>query len=73
MYEPDQENTTFIMNQGLYCYNVMPFGLKNTRAIYQMLVNRIFADLLGKSMEVFMDDVRFCALGLDIFDVFTTF
>ena len=28
MYSDDQEKMAFITSQGLYCYNVMPFGLK---------------------------------------------
>ena len=27
MHPGDQEKIAFITNQGLYCYNVMPFGL----------------------------------------------
>ena len=30
----NEEKTTFITNQGLYYYLVMPFGLKNARASY---------------------------------------
>ena len=32
--QEDQEKTAFITSQGLYCYKVMPFGLKNAGAIY---------------------------------------
>ena len=39
----DQEKTSFVMSQGLLCYKVMPFGLKNVGATYQRLVNKMFA------------------------------
>ena len=35
----------------------MPFGLKNTGATYQKLVNGMFRDLIGKSVEVYIDDM----------------
>ncbi|KAM2192050.1 hypothetical protein ACFX1Q_027784 [Malus domestica] len=54
---PDQEHTAFTTDRGLYCYKVMPFGLKNVRATYQRLVNSIFAEHIGKSMEVYVDDM----------------
>ena len=51
--DPDnQEKTSFITRQGTYCYRVMPFGLKNTEATYQRLVNRMFQKQIGTSMEV---------------------
>ncbi|KAL5581043.1 hypothetical protein UlMin_013485 [Ulmus minor] len=51
MHEEDQEHTAFLTNQGLYCYKVMPFGLKNVGATYQRLVNKMFKDQIGKTME----------------------
>ena len=39
MNPEDQEKTSFITKKGIYCYKVMPFGLKNAGATYQRLVN----------------------------------
>ncbi|KAI5325535.1 hypothetical protein L3X38_034609 [Prunus dulcis] len=57
MHPPDSEHTAFITDKGLYCYNVMPFGLKNAGATYQRLVNKIFAGYIGNIMEVYVDDM----------------
>ncbi|KAM1610288.1 hypothetical protein ACFXTN_020705 [Malus domestica] len=57
MNHPDQEHTTFTTDRGLYCYKVMPFGLKNAVATYQRLVNSMFAEQIGKNMEVYVDDM----------------
>ena len=43
MAEEDQEKTTFNTSQRLSYYKVMPFGLKNAKATYQRLVNKIFS------------------------------
>ena len=53
----DQEKTTFISERGLYYYTIMPFGLTNAGATYQRLVNKMFWDQLGKTMEVYIDDM----------------
>ncbi|XP_077236546.1 uncharacterized protein LOC143878110 [Tasmannia lanceolata] len=42
---------------GTYCYRVMPFGLKNTGATYQRLVNKLFRNQIGRNMEVYVDDM----------------
>ena len=42
---------------GLYCYKVMPFGLKNAGATYQRLVTKMFRDEIGKSMEIYVDNM----------------
>ena len=57
MDEEDQEKTAFITSQGLYCYKVMPFGLKNARATYQRLVNKMFNKQIGRNKEVYVDDI----------------
>lgn len=41
----------------LYCYKVMPLGLKDTRVTYHRLVTKMFRDEIGKSMEVYVDDM----------------
>ena len=57
MHPDDQEKTSFITERGIFSYKVMPFGLKNARATYQHLVNKMFHDLLGRTMEVYIDDM----------------
>ena len=57
MAEEDQEKTAFITSQGLYCYKVMPFKLKNAGATYQRLVNKMFNRQIGRNMEVYVDDI----------------
>ncbi|CAA0842106.1 Unknown protein, partial [Striga hermonthica] len=53
----DSEHTSFYSARGLYCYTMMPFGLKNAGATYQRLVNKTFANLIGHTMEVYVDDM----------------
>ena len=57
MHSLDIEKTTFITPYGLYCYDVMLFGLKNSRVTYQRLVTKIFRPLLGNTMETYIDDM----------------
>lgn len=47
----------FITDRGLYCYEVMPFRLKNTRAAYQRLVNEIFKNQIRRNVKVYVDDM----------------
>ena len=53
----DQEKTSFVMEQGTYCYQVMLFGLKNAEAAYQRIMNKMFQKQIGASMEVYIDDM----------------
>lgn len=53
----DKKKTSFITDQGLYCYQVMPFGLKNAKETYQRLMNLMFKKQIGRNMEVFIYDL----------------
>ena len=57
MEEANQEKTSFVTSQGLFYYKVMPFRLKNTRATYQRLMNKIFAHQVGRNVQVYVDDI----------------
>ena len=57
MDKVDQEKTSFVTSQGLFCYKVMPFGLKNAGATYQRLVNHMFRSQIGRNVEVYVDDM----------------
>ncbi|XP_027168007.1 uncharacterized protein LOC113767998 [Coffea eugenioides] len=57
MAEEDRDKTSFITEEGTYCYRTMPFGLKNAGATYQRLVNKLFQNQVGRSMEVYVDDM----------------
>ena len=57
IHSPDAEKTAFTTPHGLFCYNVMPFGLKNVGATYQRLVTKMFRPLPGKTIEVYIDDM----------------
>ena len=53
----DQEKTAFVTPTGNYHYKVMSFGLKNARSTYQRMMTRMFEPQLGKSIEIYVDDM----------------
>ena len=57
MKESDQEKTSFVTSQRLFCYKVIPFGLKNAGATYQRLMNKMFAHQIGRNVQVYVDDI----------------
>ena len=57
MHVPNEDHISFITDLDLYCYKGMPFGLKNAGAPYQRLVNKMFAEHIGRTMEVYVDDM----------------
>uniref|UniRef100_A0A2N9G7V6 Uncharacterized protein n=1 Tax=Fagus sylvatica TaxID=28930 RepID=A0A2N9G7V6_FAGSY len=57
MAHSDQEKTAFITPKGVYCYRVMPFGLKNAGATNQRMVTGMFGHVIGKTVEAYIDDM----------------
>ncbi|GKB81209.1 reverse transcriptase domain-containing protein [Tanacetum coccineum] len=57
MAKEDEEKTSLIVSQGIFCYSKMPFGLKNAGATYQHLVDKAFKKQIGKNLEVYVDDL----------------
>ena len=54
---PPNPHGPFITPHGFYCYKVMSFKLKNVGATYQRLMTKIFKPLLGRTVEVYIDDI----------------
>jgi hypothetical protein len=59
MVEEDASKTGFICSGfiGLFKWVVMTFGLKNADATYQRAMSLIFHELLGNTVEVYIDDI----------------
>ena len=51
------EKTTFITQWGIFCYKVMPFGLKNTGVTYQSAMVALFHDMIHHMIKVYIDDM----------------
>ncbi|CAH9081194.1 unnamed protein product, partial [Cuscuta europaea] len=55
MHKDDAEKTAFITLEGIFCYLVMAFNLKNSGATYTRMVARVFQAVLGRTMEAYVD------------------
>ena len=53
----DQEKIAFVTPTRNYHYKVMLFDLKNARSTYQMMMTSMFKPQLGKSIEIYVDDM----------------
>ena len=57
MKEFDQLATSFITPLGSFCYVMMLFDLKNAGATYQHCMLKCFGDLIGRTIEAYVDDI----------------
>ena len=56
--EEDRWKAAFITNEGLFEPTVMFFGLTNSPATFQTMMNTIFRDLIdGGSVTIYMDNI----------------
>ena len=53
----DREKSAFITGNGLFEFNVMPFGLCNGPATFQRLMTSILAGLQWRTCVVYLDDI----------------
>ncbi|KAK4397559.1 Transposon Tf2-12 polyprotein [Sesamum angolense] len=57
MIPTDKELMAFRTPKGIYCYKVMPFGLKNAGPTCQRAMQRNFDDMLHKNVKCYIDDL----------------
>jgi hypothetical protein len=53
----DKEKIAFITPYGVFCYQVMPFGLKNAGATYQRMMQNCLGSQIGRNIQVYIDDM----------------
>jgi Reverse transcriptase (RNA-dependent DNA polymerase) len=57
MAPEDEKYIAFCTPIDIYCYKVMPYGLKNAGTTYQRAMTKIFDDMIHKIVECYMDDL----------------
>ncbi len=55
--EGDEWKTAFNTHTGQFEYLVMPFGLSNSPAVFQALVNDVLRDMVDRFVFVYLDDI----------------
>jgi hypothetical protein len=53
----DEEKIAFITPYSVFCYQVIPFGLKNAGATYQRMMQNCLGSQIGCNIQVYIDDV----------------
>lgn len=57
MYDLDREEMAFMVEQANYQYNMVHFGLKNAQATYQRMINKVFKEQIGGTLNLYMEQM----------------
>jgi hypothetical protein len=57
LMKEDKEKIAFITPYGVFCYQVMPFGLKKAGAAYQQMMQNCLRSQIGCNIQVYIDEV----------------
>jgi ribonuclease HI len=57
MSKEDRKHNAFVTVDGLYCYVVMPYGLKNALPTFVRAMSKTVGDLIRDRVEVYVDDI----------------
>jgi hypothetical protein len=65
MLEQEKQKTAFIVDGGLFEFNVMPYGLTNATATFQRYMDMVLAGLKWKCLLLYRDDLCVMATTLE--------
>jgi hypothetical protein len=57
MSREDRKHTAFVTMDELYCYVMMPYGLKNALSTFVRAMGKTFGDLIRDRVEIYVDDI----------------
>ncbi len=65
MDEASKEKTAFIVNNNVYEWNRLAFGLTNAPGTFQRLMNHVLRKEIGKSCLVYLDGIIVCSKTIE--------
>jgi len=65
MRKGDEHKTAFPTRYGQYEYKVMPFGLVNALATFQIMMNKILREFLDHRVVVYLDDILIYLVNME--------
>ncbi len=57
IHPDDREKTAFIVHDGLYEFNRVPFGLRTSPAVFNRMMRKIFGKLIYDKCFIYVDDL----------------